>query len=100
MNVNTGDVICSDKDTLAKYLKENSLSQEDVVEVSESEMTNKQKERLEKGEQPVVSPNDNRSVLGQRRVSLAKQRRATKHARYQERKRKQREGNRKANGGR
>jgi len=54
-------------------------------------MTAEQKKRFEAGKQPVVKLKDNRSKLGKVRQSAKRQR-------YLDRKRKQREGNQRANG--
>lgn len=73
MNVETGEIIrFKDEEELKKYITENDLSSDSLIPVNESDMTNKQKEALR------VSLNDNRSLLGKKRVKSRRERNRNK----------------------
>lgn len=61
MNVNTGEVI-SKREMMEKFADTGKPSEE-WVEINDKDMTEDQKERFEKNEQPVVKKADNKSIL-------------------------------------
>ena len=81
MNIDTGKVLGKLEDeSMMDFLKRMGGTEENVVPVAKEDMTDDQKKRLEKNDQPVVRLGDKRSKLAKQRSDLLKRRKQNKVA--------------------